>query len=241
MHSLLVGSCLLSVGLFTSCTPLLSKSGGSEPTGNGNGPSGFRNVILDAGHGGKDSGAVSPWTEQKEKDLTLDMVKRIRTELINNFHVTLLRSDDRFIELDERVSQASRGNAALLVSMHFNSGPSILRGPETYYWRVDSHGIAVRLQAAMQRIAPAEVASRGLMRRRLRLTRNPSIPCVLIEGGYLSNQQESKLIANPAYRQKLAKEIANAIRSQAAVGDAGTGPLPPPLTQPMSRAGDDKE
>ncbi|NJR42730.1 MAG: N-acetylmuramoyl-L-alanine amidase, partial [Akkermansiaceae bacterium] len=110
--------------------------------------------------------------------------------------------------------------------MHYNSGPSHIRGPETYYWRVDSHGLATRLQQAMDQVSPAENSNRDLVRRRIRLTRNPEIPCVLLEGGYLSHAAESRQISDAGYRQKLATAIAAAIRTQADIGDSGTGPLP---------------
>jgi N-acetylmuramoyl-L-alanine amidase len=93
----------------------------------------------------------------------------------------------------------------------------------------------------MTAASPAESANRGLVRRRLRLTRNPEIPCVLIEGGYLSHSAESHLIANPGYRQKLASAIASAIRAQSQAGDAGTGPLPRPIYAPPSRPTDAPE
>jgi N-acetylmuramoyl-L-alanine amidase len=102
-------------------------------------------VIIDAGHGGKDNGATSPHSGQREKDLALDTAMRIRNELSRDFKVILMRSDDNFIDLDERVLRANRSRNAILISMHYNSGPSSCRGPETYYWRVDSHGLASRL------------------------------------------------------------------------------------------------
>ena len=218
-----------------------SASVGRDYWGHRPGPRGFQTVILDAGHGGKDPGATSGTTGQQEKALTLDLVKRIRAELGRSFRILLLRDDDVFIELDERVVQANRAGDAVLVSVHFNSGSARVRGPETYYWRVDSHGLAVRLQQAMAAVSPAETGNRGLVRRRLRLTRNPEIPCVLVEGGYLSHPAEARLIATPAYRQRLAGAIARAIRSQARAGDAGTGPLPPPLHEPPSRPDDLRE
>jgi N-acetylmuramoyl-L-alanine amidase len=198
-------------------------------------------VILDAGHGGQDPGAVSGHTRQKEKDLTLDMAKRVKAELGGGVRCILLRQDDSFIDLDDRVRTANRHGDAVLVSIHFNSGPSHVRGPETYYWRVDSHGLAVRLQRAMMAASPGEQSNRGLVRRRLRLTRNPEIPCVLIECGYLSHAQESRLVARPEYRRQLAASIAAAIRAQAAHGDAGTGPLPRPIYAPPSRPTDAPE
>ncbi len=233
---------LFCTALLASCAaPATRSSIGRDEWGHRSGPKGFNTVIIDAGHGGKDVGATSPHTRQREKDLTLDLVKRIRAELGGSFKTILMRGDDRFVDLDDRVVRANRHGDAVLVSMHFNSGPSHIRGPETYYWRVDSHGLAVRLQRAMESVSPAENANRGIVRRRLRLTRNPEIPCVLIEGGYLSNSSESRLIADPRYRQKLASAIASAIRAQAASGDSGTGPLPRPIYAPPSRPTDKPE
>lgn len=216
-------------------------SSGRDVWGHRPGPKGFKTVILDAGHGGKDSGAVSRFTGQKEKDLTLDMAHRVRAELGGGFRVIMMRNDDTFVDLDDRVLRANRYGGAVLVSLHFNSGPSHVAGPETYYWRVDSHGLAVRCQQAMSAACPEETANRGMVRRRLRLTRNPEIPCLLLECGYLSNSREAQLAANAGYRQKLAKAIAGAIRTQSAIGDAGTGPLPKPINAPPSRPTDAPE
>lgn len=233
---------LLFTALIVSCAaPNTRSSLGRDVYGHRPGPQGFRTVIIDAGHGGKDSGAVSAHTGQKEKDLALDTAKRIANELRGDFKIILMRSDDTFIDLDERVVRANRYGDAILISMHYNSGPSNIRGPETYYWRVDSHGLATRFQQAMASASPAESGNRGLVRRRIRLTRNPEIPCVLLEGGYFSNAAESRLISDSSYRQKLASNIAAAIRTQAAVGDSGTGPLPQPINAPPSRPTDAAE
>jgi N-acetylmuramoyl-L-alanine amidase len=226
--------------LITSCATDTPSSSGRDYWGHRPGPKNFKTVIIDAGHGGKDSGAISPHTCQNEKDLTLDMAKRIKAEL-GGFKTILLRDHDHFIELDDRVALANKRGDAALISVHFNSGPSHVRGPETYFWRVDSHGLATRLQGAMSSASPAEENNRGLVRRRLRLTRNPEIPCVLIECGYLSHASESRLAADPAYRQKLAAHIAKAIRTQSSIGDSGTGPLPRPINCPPSRPTDAKE
>jgi N-acetylmuramoyl-L-alanine amidase len=233
---------LLACVVLASCAAPGGRGGaGRDYWGHRAGPKGFRTVIIDAGHGGADPGAISRHTGQREKDLALDMAKRVGKELDGNLHVILMRHGDHFIDLDDRVARANRHGDAILVSIHFNSGPPGVRGPETYYWRVDSHGLAVRLQRAMRSTSPPACNSRGLVRRRLRLTRNPEIPCVLIECGYLSHPAESRLVADPAYRGKLAGAIAGAIRSQAALGDAGTGPLPRPLYEPPSRPTDAPE
>jgi N-acetylmuramoyl-L-alanine amidase len=235
---------ITSMALFSCAVPSGSSAGGGygrDEWGHRPGPKGFTTVILDAGHGGHDSGAVSRSTGAKEKDLTLDMVKRIEKELGSSFRTVLMRHHDAFIDLDDRVARANHYPNAILVSVHFNSGPAGVRGPETYYWRVDSHGLAVRCQRAMAAVSPAEQSNRGMVRRRLRLTRNPEIPCLLLECGYLSNPAEAQLVQSPAYRQKMAAAIAQAIREQSARGDAGTGTLPPPLYAPPSRPTDAPE
>jgi N-acetylmuramoyl-L-alanine amidase len=243
MNRFLKPTLLLALtGFLASCAaPTTGSSTGRDVWGHRPGPKGFKTVIIDAGHGGKDSGAVSRHTRLKEKDLALDTAKRLANELRRDFKVVMMRSDDTFIDLDDRVLRANRHGGAILVSMHYNAGPSPIRGPETYYWRVDSHGLATRCQRAMNQAVPAKSGNRDLVRRRMRLTRNPEIPCVLLEGGYLSNAAESSLIANPAHRQNLAAAIAGAIRTQAAIGDAGTGPLPRPINAPPSRPTDAPE
>lgn len=227
------------IAILNSCSPVVGSVGGRglDYWGNKPGPQGFRTVIIDAGHGGKDSGAVSPYTGQKEKDANLDLAKRLRSELNGSFRTVMMRSDDRFIDLDERVAFANRYPGAILVSLHFNAGASSRQGPETYWWRVDSHGLAVRCQRAMQSVAPAS-SNAGNVRRRIRLTRNPSIPCVLLEGGYLSNFAEAQQINSAAHRDRLAKAIAKAIRDQAAYGDEGTGSRPAFIKSAPSRPTD---
>lgn len=216
-----------------------ASSQGKSELGNRPGPRGFRTVVIDAGHGGKDSGAVSGITGDREKSLTLDTARRVQAELGGGFRVVQMRTDDTFVDLDERVVRATRGGD-VLVSIHYNSGPSNLRGPESFYWRVDSYSLARRLQQHLSSVSSGE-NSRGLVRRRLRLTRNPSIPCVLVECGYLSNPAEARLCSSPAYRQQIAHAIASAIHEQAAQGDAGMGPLPQHIDAPPSRASDARE
>ncbi len=215
--------------------------GGRSEFGHRAGPQGFRTVILDAGHGGHDSGATSRWTGQMEKDAALDTVQRIRRELGGEFRVVLMREGDYFIELDERVRRANGHGDAVLISMHYNHGGPNTRGTETFYWRMDSYSLAKRIQQEIAAVAPGEQNNRGLVRRRIRLTRNPEIPCVLVEGGYMSHGAESRMIADPDYRQQLARAIAKGIRDQARLGDAGMGPLPPPINAPMSRPTDAPE
>jgi N-acetylmuramoyl-L-alanine amidase len=205
------------------------------------GARGFSTVILDAGHGGKDPGARSRVTGQKEKDLALDMVKRVQRELGGSVRTVLTRKSDRFVELDDRVRIANRTSDAVLVSIHLNAGRSRLAGPEVFYWRVDSYSLGKRIYAALARACQEKHANRGLVRRRLRLTRNPQIACVLVECGYLTHGSEARLLVNTGYRDRLARAIAGAILAQREQGDAGMGRLPKPIYAPPSRSTDPRE
>ncbi len=214
-------------------------SSGLSEWGNRPGPRGFSTVIIDAGHGGKDSGAKSRRTGLTEKALTLDVARRLRNELSGGFRVVMTRDSDKFVDLDDRVRLANRHPNGILVSIHFNHSASRLAGPETYWWRVDSYTLARRVQGRLA-AAAGQHNSRGLVRRRLRLTRNPMIPCILVECGYISNSREGKSISDPGYRSKLARAIAAGIREQAALGDGNLGPLPPFIKAPPSRHGDSR-
>ena len=196
-------------------------------------------VVVDAGHGGKDSGAQSRRTGLTEKALTLDTARRLRSELGSSFHVVMTRDSDTFVDLDDRVRMADR-YGGILVSIHYNESGAGMAGPETYWWRVDSYTLAKRVQNHLSAVT-AQHNSRGLVRRRLRLTRNPSTPCILVEAGYISNSREGKSLSDPSYRGRLARAIADAIREQAAEGDGGLGPLPPFIKAPPSKHSDARQ
>jgi N-acetylmuramoyl-L-alanine amidase len=223
----------LAVAL-SSCQSVDGLGGsGRDALGHRPGPKGFSTVVIDAGHGGKDSGARSRKTGVMEKTLALDLAQKLRRELSGSFRTVMIRDTDTFVDLDQRVRQADRYGNGVLVSIHLNSSGSRCAGPETYYWRVDSYTLAKRVQTNLASVSDQH-NSRGLVRRRLRLTRNPSIPSILVECGYISNVREAKQLSDADYRSKLARAIANAIRSQAAEGDGNLGPLPAPINAPLS-------
>lgn len=77
-------------------------------------------VVIDAGHGGHDPGAISPHSGRREKDITLAIVRAIRDDLIasGRVRVALTRADDRFLVLEERFGIARRLGADLFISVH---------------------------------------------------------------------------------------------------------------------------
>lgn len=230
--------------LLASLAALLASCAGGGSTrskyGDRPGPKGFPVVVIDAGHGGKDSGTPGR-LGIPEKHVALSIAQRVQRRLAPQFKTVMTRNSDRFIELDARASFASRHGSAVLVSIHLNSSSSRICGPETYYWRTDSYSLARRVQQNLNAVVPYKNGNRGLVRRRLRLTRNPSIPCILVECGYLSNSREASLLANASYQDRIAEAIARAVRDQKAYGDAGMGPLPRPIYAPPSLPTDPRE
>jgi N-acetylmuramoyl-L-alanine amidase len=120
-------------------------------------------VVVDPGHGGKDTGAVGP-TGVKEKDVTLDVAHRVAPILSSaGVQVILTRDDDRFVSLEERTARANDFNADLFVSIHCNASESRgRRGVETYVLDTTRDEIAARVAArenATTQAASAELAS----------------------------------------------------------------------------------
>lgn len=108
----------------------------------------IRRIIVDAGHGGHDTGAVGP-RGVREKDVTLAMAKRLAAKLrTHGFEVTLTRTDDRYLKLEERTAIANLARGDLFVSLHANANPRRDRsGVETYFLNVTDDRYARRLAA----------------------------------------------------------------------------------------------
>ncbi|MBL8934087.1 MAG: N-acetylmuramoyl-L-alanine amidase [Archangium sp.] len=107
-----------------------------------------KRVIIDAGHGGHDTGAIGP-TGVREKDVSLAVVLKLKEKLeAQGLEVVLTRDDDTFIALDERTRIANREHGDLFISIHCNAAPSkTLRGIETYTLNTSSNRYSVRLAA----------------------------------------------------------------------------------------------
>lgn len=88
--------------------------------------SGFKPlIVIDAGHGGHDVGALSVFEQRREKDVTLAIAQAVRRDLesTGRFRVMLTRADDRFLPLPQRVAVAQRAKANLFISIHADSAP----------------------------------------------------------------------------------------------------------------------
>ncbi|HEX9050114.1 MAG TPA: N-acetylmuramoyl-L-alanine amidase [Anaeromyxobacter sp.] len=116
--------------------------GAEEPQGP------IRRIVVDAGHGGHDPGAIGP-RRVREKDVTLAMARRLAKRLREaGFEVVLTRKDDRYLALEERTAIANTARGDLFVSIHANAHPRRNRtGVETYFLNVTDDRYAARLAA----------------------------------------------------------------------------------------------
>ena len=114
----------------------------------------FDVVVLDAGHGGHDEGAIGP-SGLREKDLVLDVTRRLARRLVERgLHVVLTRRDDRFLALEERTAVANDARADLFISIHANASTSKKpRGIETYFASLESSDEESRRVAERENIA----------------------------------------------------------------------------------------
>ena len=202
----------------------------------------FNTVVVDAGHGGRDPGAVRR-RGPAEKTLALDVAQRVNRKLRESeFKTVMTRSSDDFVELDDRVAIGNRHANSIFVSIHFNhSRRRGIRGFETYYNSPHARTLAQRIQQKLLSVSGAR--NRGVLRGNFRVIRNSVYPSVLVECGFLSNRGEAGRVASAAYREVLADKIAEAVVEQrygagvynapprAAAADATTttpdGALPP--------------
>lgn len=193
------------------------------------GPGQVTTVVIDPGHGGNDSGAIGP--QGKESAYTLDTAQRLREKLVNaGFKVLLTREDDRFLPLQERADFAAAQPEAILISLHFHSGPSSQQGIQTFFpeENPDASGQAensatsghfsacVALAAAVHANCLYKLRSTdgGIRAAKFSMiSGQTNTPAILIDGGYLSHPEEAGKIATEAYRQTLAEAIAGGVQN----------------------------
>jgi N-acetylmuramoyl-L-alanine amidase len=109
----------------------------------------LRRIVVDAGHGGKDPGAIGP-SGLMEKDVTLAMAKRLATRLEKELgcQVVLTRDKDVFLPLEERTAIANRVGADLFISIHANASTNRnAQGIETYYLNFSKNDKAAAVAA----------------------------------------------------------------------------------------------
>lgn len=168
-------------------------------------------VIIDPGHGGKDSGAIGIGGVL-EKDVILPISKRI-TEVLerNGIQVIMTRDSDYFVTLPGRVTMAERANADVFVSIHANSAganrPEV-SGLETYHY--DS-GLRLAQIVHSKILQSLNVRDRKVRKARFYVLRKTSMPSILVETGFLTGRDDAAKLRTSAYQNQMADAIAQGI------------------------------
>jgi N-acetylmuramoyl-L-alanine amidase len=177
-------------------------------------------IYLDAGHGGKDSGAINTSMNLKEKDLVLDICRKIEAGLkdFENVQVLTTRTTDVFLSLSERTQKANNANCDILLSVHINSAPTGSgRGFESHiYPNSGSATVAyqnVMHQEILKAISGSAVPDRGKKQSNFHMLRESKMKAILTENLFVSNSTDAKLLASESFRQKLADGHVNGLVS----------------------------
>ena len=182
-----------------------------------------RTVYLDPGHGGEDPGAIftdEDGTIWRESNINLGVALKVRDILEdNNVKVLMSRDTDKTVELVERPKDANEKKATLFVSVHTNSFfTDTAYGIETWgslelsatYAGITDKNLAENIQKSV--IKETGGYSRGVKdSTTLAVLRHSVMPSVLIEVGFISNEEEREKMFSESYRKKLAEGIAEGI------------------------------
>lgn len=170
-------------------------------------------IVIDAGHGGKDPGAEG--NGLREKDLNLSLALILSEKLTAMGHEPLLtRQDDTFWELAERVAAANDSGAAVFVSLHHDASENPgAHGATVFYHREDPNegALAFAIHTAMRPIFDSGVKDRGIGSANYAVLHGTTMPSALIEGGFVTNIDDSLTIQTAEYQDLLAKCIAEGI------------------------------
>lgn len=168
-------------------------------------------VILDAGHGGDDPGAIGPLGTHESR-ITLALVKATAAALAAraDVNVVLTRTTDAAVDLASRSRLIEALHPALFVSLHGNSCASdTIGGFETYYRNDVSLPLAKYLHHAL--IHALDRPDRGVRQAHLFVLRSLQVPSVLIESAYVSNPREERLLSSDDFQHDLGAALANGI------------------------------
>ena len=183
-------------------------------------------VVIDAGHGEPDGGAVSA-DGIKESDLNLQIAQKLKIKLEeSNMEVIMTREDANNIapaseqqskirqiktsDLNNRVKIANESGAAILVSIHMNKfEDNKYRGWQTFYSKASEEGkkLAESIQSSIGEIVQIENKRTALKIEGIKIIDKSTIPAVIVECGFLSNPEECKLLQDETYQTKLAEGI----------------------------------
>lgn len=149
----------------------------------------------------------------QEKELTIDIAQRVAAQLqAQGYQVIMTRSDDRFVNLFERVGIANRNFADVFVSIHANGHPnSNINGVETHFSSLSPKAQHLATQIQTQLLSHTNSRDRGLFDSNFFVLRHTTMPAVIVEVGYVTNEREGSLLNTNDYREKIASGITKGI------------------------------
>jgi len=177
------------------------------------------NIVLDAGHGGYDSGALGART--KEKNHTLDLIQRVAADLrARGANVLLTRSGDYFVTLQGRVDFANTRRADLFISIHNNASDNrASNGTETFYYTAQSVGLAREIHKELSKATGCP--NRGISQARFFVIRKTWMPSVLLEVAFVTNPREEDDLSSPAWCQRVADGVTRGVLNYTAIYKRG--------------------
>ncbi len=177
-------------------------------------------VVLDPGHGGRDTGARGKNLD--EKDVNLKIALKAGQLLKNKgIEVEYTRTTDKYVGLEERATIANRLNAGVFVSIHNNASTrASVQGTETYYYAPVNNDLlflqlderkSLATNLHQQLIAKLKRPNRGVKTANFSVLRNTTMPSALVECVFISNSEEEQLLQQNHFIQLTAEAIANGI------------------------------
>ena len=164
-------------------------------------------ILVDPGHGGHDKGTQDGTRKIYEKDLALEIGKKVAAKLSkqNDVQVIISRTEDKFISFEDTVSMANTQNVDALVSIHLNAegGGNTASGVETYYRKGANDGsdkLAKRIQETIG--SYIAIKDRGTREDIYRVIKDTRMPAVLVECGFLTNPKEVEKLLNEKYQNQ---------------------------------------
>ncbi|MFC5470232.1 N-acetylmuramoyl-L-alanine amidase [Cohnella suwonensis] len=173
------------------------------------GPLAGKTIVVDAGHGGKDVGSIGK-NGSYEKDATMPAALELKRQLESKgATVVLTRETDDKIPLEERVDIAADETADLFISIHFDAYEDRnVTGMTTYYNKEEDMRFA---ELVHERLAKLGTKDRGVQFGDYFVLRENARPSILLELGYISNEQDEKRMMTDAFREQAATAIVEGV------------------------------
>lgn len=170
-------------------------------------------ILVDAGHGGRDPGAVANGVREKDIVLPISLILGQSLQSMG-FTVYYTRTNDVEIDLEPRVALAERVNADVFVSIHANSLASLnsaVNGVETFHARGSTVGRELASYVQSQIIASTGANDRKAKAAGFYVLTRTSMPAILVETGFVTNSREAANLSDPNYQKLMAEAIAKGI------------------------------